>query len=151
LPERPKNLRTSLQKKDAAKASGVHPAVCAASEPGHCPIDSFLRRLSGPWTTYILYLLGNADSLRFGELQRLIPNISPKILTERLKRLEADGLVFRDQQPTIPPIVRYWLTPRGVELKEILKALGEVALRWSEEDAARPASASAPALIRIRP
>ena len=57
------------------------------------------------------------------------------ILSERLKRLEADGLVSRDYVPTIPPQVSYSLTARGDELKEILNALGATALRWAAEDA----------------
>jgi DNA-binding HxlR family transcriptional regulator len=71
-----------------------------------------------------------------------MPGISPKVLTERLRRLEADGLVSRDQRPTIPPQVFYRLTPRGEELKDILDALGATAQRWAEEDAA-PGKATA--------
>jgi DNA-binding HxlR family transcriptional regulator len=69
-----------------------------------------------------------------------MPGISPKVLTERLKRLEADGLVARDQRPTIPPQVYYSLTARGQELRSILDALGETALRWTAEDTAAPAA-----------
>ncbi len=104
---------------------------------GECPVDSLLNRISGPWTTYILWLLRQNEILRFGEFRTHMPGISPKILSERLKRLEADGLVFRDQRPSIPPQVFYSLTRRGEELKEILDALGETAQRWADEDAAR--------------
>jgi DNA-binding HxlR family transcriptional regulator len=101
-----------------------------------CPVDRLLNKISGPWTTYILWLLGRNAVLRFGELRAAMPGISPKVLTERLKRLEADGLVTRDQRPTIPPQVYYSLTARGQELRNILDALGETALRWTEEDKA---------------
>jgi DNA-binding HxlR family transcriptional regulator len=101
-----------------------------------CPVDRLLNKISGPWTTYILWLLGQNAVMRFGELRAAMPAISPKVLTERLKRLEADGFVSRDQRPTIPPQVYYRLTPRGAQLKEILDALGGTALRWAEEDAA---------------
>lgn len=100
-----------------------------------CPVDRMLNKIAGPWTTYILWLLGRNDMLRFGELRAAMPGISPKVLTERLKRLEADGLVNRDQRPTIPPQVFYSLTPRGTELRSILDELGAIALRWAEEDA----------------
>ena len=106
--------------------------------PGACPVDAVLRRISGPWTTYILWLLRNHGILRYGELKRLMPDISPKMLAERLKRLEADGLVVRDYKPTIPPTVSYALTARGVQLKAMLDALGEVAERWRAEDEGRP-------------
>lgn len=102
--------------------------------PGQCPMDSLLRTLMGPWTTYILWLLQNESPLRFGELKRRIPKISSKVLTERLRQLEAAGLVHRDYQPTIPPTVNYALTARGHELKQVLDGMNELALRWHEED-----------------
>ncbi|MDE2362781.1 MAG: helix-turn-helix transcriptional regulator [Hyphomicrobiales bacterium] len=109
----------------------------AVHKPGACPVDAMLRRISGPWTTYILWLLRTHGILRYGELKRLIPDISPKVLADRLKRLEADGLVARDYQPTIPPTVSYSLTARGVQLKAMLDALGETAMRWQKEDESR--------------
>jgi DNA-binding HxlR family transcriptional regulator len=108
-----------------------------------CPVDSLLNRISGPWTTYILWLMRQNGVLRFGEFRAHMPGISPKVLTERLRRLESDGLVFRDQRPTIPPQVFYSLTARGEELKDILDALGATAQRWAEEDSAQaPASSN---------
>ena len=104
-----------------------------------CPVDRFLNMIAGPWTSYILWLLRQNTILRFGEFRAHMPGISPKVLTERLRRLESDGLVFRDQRPTIPPQVFYSLTPRGEELKDILDALGATALRWAAEDATRAA------------
>ena len=90
-----------------------------------------LEQIAGPWTTYILWLLRNEGVLRFNALRAHMPGISPKVLTERLKRLEADGLIHRDYRPTIPPQVSYSLTRRGDELKDILDALGAVAQRWA--------------------
>jgi len=112
---------------------------------GHdeCPVDSLLNKIAGPWTTYILWLLRQNAVLRFGEFRSQMPGISPKVLTERLRRLEADGLVSRDQRPTIPPQVFYSLTARDEELKDILDALGATALRWAAEDAARAGTPSA--------
>ncbi len=108
---------------------------------GHenCPVDQLLNQIAGPWTTYILWLLRQKGVMRFGAFRAHMPGISPKVLTERLRRLEADGLVARDQRPTIPPQVFYSLTPRGEELKDILDALGATAQRWAAEDAARTA------------
>jgi len=102
-----------------------------------CPVDRLLNQISGPWTTYILWLLGQNGVLRFGALRAAMPGISPKVLTERLKRLESDGLVSREQRPTIPPQVFYRLTSRGAELRSILDDLGATALRWAAEDEAR--------------
>jgi DNA-binding HxlR family transcriptional regulator len=108
-----------------------------AAKHHDCPVDHLLNKISGPWTTYILWLLRQNDVLRFGELRAQMPGISPKVLAQRLKRLEADGLVSRDQRATIPPQVFYSLTPRGKELKDILDRLGAVAQRWAAEDLAR--------------
>lgn len=102
-----------------------------------CPVDRLLNQISGPWTTYILWLLGQNEVLRFGELRAAMPGISPKVLTERLRRLEGDGLVSREQRPTIPPQVYYRLTARGAELRTILDDIGATALRWAAEDEAR--------------
>lgn len=99
-----------------------------------CPMDSLLQTISGPWTSYILWLLSSQGTLRFGELKAKMPGISSKVLTERLRMLERAGLVHRDYKPTIPPSVSYSLTARGAELKDVLEGLNVLALRWHEED-----------------
>ncbi len=96
-------------------------------------MDALLRLLSGPWTTYILWLLRQRGVLRFGELRGSMPGISAKVLTERLRRLEAAGVVWREQAATIPPQVRYGLTGRGDELGAVLDGLEAVARRWQAE------------------
>ena len=95
---------------------------------------AFWDRSWVPWTPYILWLLSNENSLRFGEIAARIPDISAKVLTDRLRKLEASGLVNRDYRPTVPPTVYYSLTERGRELHGVLQGLNEVALRWDEED-----------------
>lgn len=99
-----------------------------------CPMEGILSQIMGPWTPYILWLLSNEKSLRFGQLSALIPDISAKVLTDRLRKLEGSGLVHRDYQPTVPPTVYYSLTARGAELHGVLQGLNEVALRWAKED-----------------
>ena len=79
---------------------------------------------------YILWILDNNGSLRFGELARKVEGISTKVLTERLRRLEAMGVVFRDYKATIPPEVTYGLTQRGQELSKALDPLCNLASRW---------------------
>ena len=104
----------------------------------HCPMDAILRTLMGPWTTYILWLLHSEGALRFGALKSLMPEISSKVLTERLRHLEASGLVHRDYRPSIPPAVTYSLTARGVELRDVLERLGAIAQQWQAEDSQAP-------------
>lgn len=101
-----------------------------------CPMDYILRMLMGPWTTYIVYNLRTYGPQRFGELKRRVAGISAKMLTERLRTLEGAGLIKRDYEATIPPKVTYSLTARGHELDEVLEKLGEVAVRWQNEDRA---------------
>jgi DNA-binding HxlR family transcriptional regulator len=105
--------------------------------PVGCPLDSLLRLLMGPWTTYILWVLTSNGPTRFGELKRRVPGISAKVLTERLRMLQDAEVIYRDFQPTIPPQVTYSLTTRGRELHEVLESLSVIAKRWKSVDAAR--------------
>src|SRR5471032_3183143 len=110
--------------------------------PSTCPMDRLLRLLTGPWTTYILWVLRSNGPTRFGELKRRVPGVSAKMLTERLRMLEEARVVYRHYEPTIPPQVTYGLAKRGEELREVLDKLGEVALRWQSEDRTPVASAA---------
>lgn len=96
-----------------------------------CPLHGLVTILSGPWTTYILWLLRNRESMRFGQIKKQMPSISAKVLTERLRMLEELGIVHRDHEPTIPPKVTYSLTARGHELDGAIDALDALALKWS--------------------
>ena len=93
-----------------------------------CPMDGFLRIISGPWTTYILWVLSNEGPVRFGELKRIIPGISSRMLTERLRMLEENELVSRNYKPTIPPEVSYDLTDRGKKMRSVLRQLNDIAV-----------------------
>jgi DNA-binding HxlR family transcriptional regulator len=95
-----------------------------------CPLDRVLRLLSGEWTTHILWVLSNNGPTRHGELRRLVEGISSKVLTDRLRMLESEGLIFRDYEPSVPPKVTYGLTDLGRELDRALRAIGHVAERW---------------------
>jgi len=103
---------------------------------GECPMDRVLKLVMGPWTTYILWILHSQGPQRFGALKKRVTGISAKMLTQRLRMLEAGGLVYRDYVPTVPPRVSYGLTTRGAELRDALDALGAVARRWMAEDEA---------------
>jgi len=104
--------------------------------PVGCPMDSLLRVLMGPWTTYILYVLRTNGPTRFGELKRRVAGISAKVLTERLRMLVAADIIQRHYEPTIPPQVTYALAPRGRELADIIDRLDQVAKKWQTEDMA---------------
>ena len=95
-----------------------------------CPVGILMDLLSGPWTLYLIWVLCYKGPIRFGALQREISGISTKVLTERLRMLEAEGILYREYKPTIPPEVTYGLTPRGGELMEIIDQLDGLARRW---------------------
>lgn len=86
----------------------------------YCPVEVTLDLIGGRWKPLILWHLKERDILRHGELKRLIPTITQKMLTQQLRQLEADGLVRRKQYAEVPPRVEYSLTPYGRELQAML-------------------------------
>ncbi|WP_243358279.1 winged helix-turn-helix transcriptional regulator [Fundidesulfovibrio terrae] len=113
----------------------------------YCSMELALMMVGGKWKPIILWLLGAQGTLRFGELRRLMPNVTQKMLTQQLRELEADGLVLRRAHPQVPPRVEYSLTGRGAGLVPILKELSAWAREIeAEKDAtARPDEPAAPA------
>jgi DNA-binding HxlR family transcriptional regulator len=81
-----------------------------------CPIRDVLHRVTDRWSMLILCTLAKAGTLRFSALKTNIEDISPRMLTLTLRRLEQDGFVSRAVQPTNPPRVEYALTPLGTSL-----------------------------------
>jgi len=105
-----------------------------AHEPS-CPVEAVFRILMGSWTMYILWTLRKDGPLRFGALKRRLDGVSAKVLTDRLRLLESEGLIYREHKPTIPPEVTYGLTGNGSELGDALDALDSVARRWKQRAA----------------
>lgn len=98
--------------------------------PANCPADRVLRLLWGEWTTHILWVLGEAGPQRFVKLRGLVDGVSPKVLTTRLRRMEAEGLLWRQYESEVPPKVTYGLTANGTELHAALKAFEPLAEKW---------------------
>lgn len=88
-----------------------------------CPIRNVISRFSGKWSMLILCVLAENAVTRFNEIGKAIPDISPKVLTETLKSLEADGLISRMVFAEIPPRVEYSLTDKGRSLMPHLEGL----------------------------
>ncbi len=95
-----------------------------------CPVNQLMNMLSGPWTMYIIWTLSTAGPTRFGALRRQVEGISTKMLTERLRLLEQEGIVHRHYEPTVPPQVTYSLTERAGQLVAILDQLNHLAQQW---------------------
>jgi len=72
--------------------------------------------LSGKWVPLIIWHLSGADTRRFGELRRLMPKVTQKMLTQQLRNLEKYDIVHRKEHPGIPPAVEYSLTEMGRKL-----------------------------------
>lgn len=108
-----------------------------------CPLDSLLKVLAGPWTIYILCRLHRNGATRFGQLKRQMPGISSKMLTERLRTLEASEIIYRHQEATVPPQVTYGLTAEGRQLTTVLDQLNALAEQWEKQQTASQASRKA--------
>jgi DNA-binding HxlR family transcriptional regulator len=93
--------------------------------------------IGGRWTGAVIRLLLN-DRMRFAELRGAIPDISDRMLSERLRELESEGIVARIVVPDTPVRVEYELTEKGRALEQALCAVGRWAERWVSD--ARPAA-----------
>ncbi len=88
-----------------------------------CEIEVTLEIISGKWKALILWNLGNHEIIRFNEFRRIIPEITQKMLTQQLRRLEEDELINRKIYNQIPPMVEYSLSEKGKELIPILEQM----------------------------
>jgi DNA-binding HxlR family transcriptional regulator len=95
-------------------------------------VEETLKFLAGRWKLMILFQLFGGEVRRFSELRRAIPSMSEKMLSQQLRKMEADGLVKRIPHQQIPPKVEYRLTHWGQSLCPVLDAL----LRWDALHAA---------------
>lgn len=102
----------------------------SCNEKTRCPMHRLINLLTGPWTAYILWLIRSEGPQRFGQLKKHMPKISAKVLTERLRMLENEGIINRFQEETIPPKVTYSLTKRGNQLDKILDEINKLAKKW---------------------
>lgn len=87
-----------------------------------CPVETSIDVLAGKWKILILWYL-KSEEKRFSELQRLLPRATQKMLIQKLRELEEDGIVRREVYPVVPPKVEYSLTEYGKTLIPILKQL----------------------------
>lgn len=95
-----------------------------------CNVEKTLDVLGGKWAFLVLRELFDGTK-RFGELQRNINCISPRALTNTLRHLEEHGVLERHAFPTVPVTVEYTLTPKGVDLHQILKEMKLWAAKWT--------------------
>jgi DNA-binding HxlR family transcriptional regulator len=87
-----------------------------------CGLDTVLALIGGKWKMLILYHLCHAPR-RFGELRRLLPGISEKMLIQDLRQMQASNLLMRKDYQQVPPKVEYSITPFGRSLGKSLAPL----------------------------
>jgi DNA-binding HxlR family transcriptional regulator len=102
-----------------------------------CPVDAPVEVLGGKWKLVLLFYLLQAPR-RNGELRRLVPSITQKMLTQQLRELERDGVVVRTVHDVVPPKVVYAINePERERLAAVLDALCEWGLYWCAKTGAR--------------
>lgn len=94
----------------------------------HCPVEATISLIGGKYKTVILWHLVD-HTLRFNEFQKLLPNATPKMLTQQLRELEHDGLIVRVVYPVVPPKTEYSLTEFGKSIIPVLNAM----CAWGKE------------------
>ncbi|WP_017586121.1 winged helix-turn-helix transcriptional regulator [Nocardiopsis ganjiahuensis] len=103
------------------------PRIGGHSLPADCPQRALLRDVTSKWGVLVLVALSEGPR-RWSDLRHGIDGISEKMLAQTLRTLEADGLLFRDARPVVPPYVEYGLTSDGEEVTRLLLPL----LDWVE-------------------
>jgi DNA-binding HxlR family transcriptional regulator len=106
-------------------------APTAQEQPaGVCPhFHAAIELIGKRWTGAIVFALTEGP-LRFGELAKVVPGLSDRLLSRRLRELEREGLVEREVEPGSPVRVSYSLTEAGADLGPAIAELKQWAKRW---------------------
>ncbi|MGG6462813.1 winged helix-turn-helix transcriptional regulator [Solilutibacter silvestris] len=100
--------------------------------PPVCPLTECMTLLRGAWCPNVIWYLSGGPR-RFGELRVDIPRVSARVLTARLRELEAKGVIAREVLATSPPSVEYSLTELGEELVPAIRAIVRVGTRLKDQ------------------
>lgn len=96
-----------------------------------CPrFESAFELLGKRWTGLIIRSLMNGAK-RFSDIQEIIPNLSARMLTERFKELEEQGILLRSVYPEMPVRIEYELTEKGRDLEKAMDEIQSWAEKWS--------------------
>ena len=94
------------------------------------PFNYAISVISGKWKMHILFWLWKEPVMRYSEIKKALGNITHKILSDKLKELEQDGLIIRTEYPQVPPKVEYSLSDKGWELMPVLHEI----CKWGHEN-----------------
>lgn len=92
------------------------------TDHNQCAVAKTLKVIGSKWTMLLLHNLFEGKK-RFGELQRALPGISPKTLSQRLQELEQEGIIVKKVYAEVPLHVEYSLTEKGASLSGVFKSL----------------------------
>ena len=95
----------------------------------NCPFTRAIGTIGNKWKPIIINVIGGR-TIRFGQLDAIIPHITRKVLTEQLKELEEDGLLERLAYKELPPRVEYKLSEKGLAFLPILENIKEWNLKY---------------------
>src|SRR3990167_3110281 len=98
-----------------------------------CCVDSTLKVIGGKWKLIIIWHLAQ-KTMRFSELEREIPGITQKMLSQQLREMEKDRLITRKVYPVVPPKVEYSITDHGRSLNKVLRELNDWGEKHSKAD-----------------
>ena len=102
--------------------------------PFNCPFELTIELIGGKWKGLILWHLHDKEVLRNGEMLRLMPQITQKMLTQQLREMESNGLVNRVVYEQVPPKVEYSLTQHGNALRPILEMMIEWGVDYAKDN-----------------
>lgn len=91
----------------------------------NCSMELTLDLIGGKWKPILIYHIGNSEKIRYGELKRLIPHLSERVLSRELRELEASNIINREEFKEKVLRVEYTLTQDGKNVLPILNALTE--------------------------
>jgi DNA-binding HxlR family transcriptional regulator len=143
-------MTTEITRLDAAQDIESPAPQSTHAVAGCAPARDVMSRVGAKWSMLVAVLLGDGP-LRFNELMRAAGDVSQRLLSLTLKRLERDGLVSRSETPTVPPRVDHALTALGQSLRQPVKALGQWAIgNFAASEQARSAFDQRPRLVDER-
>lgn len=99
----------------------------------NCPLEATMRIIGGKYKGIIIGHLID-KTLRYSELQKMIPQSTPKMLIQQLKELEADKIITRKLYPIVPPKTEYSLSERGKTLIPIILELNNWGIKYLQEE-----------------
>ena len=109
----------------------------------NCPVSATLQLIGGKYKALLLWHL-TGKTLRFSQLRKLVPEATPKMLTQQLRELEESALITRVVYPVVPPKVEYSLTEKGGSLFPILQGMYHWGVTHMQAEGRTPACSMMP-------